>query len=60
MLYQVNITYYDNGATTGIDEIDAPGDYTAEDYIKDCESNADEDWIELVHSGVIKLWRVED
>lgn len=46
MKYQVNITYYENGATS-------------EDYIRDCEANADQEWIELLESGRVSLEEVE-
>ena len=59
MKYQVNITYYENGATSATDNIEAPEGYTSEDYIRDCEANADQEWIELLESGQVSLEEVE-
>ena len=56
------VEYYDprNGATSPIDNVEAPDGYTAEQYIKDCEKNADQDWVDMLHNGIVTLWRVED
>lgn len=48
--YIVEVTEQ-SGATSPIDTITAPPDYTAEMYIKDCESNADADWCEMLHGA---------
>lgn len=57
--YEVNITYYSNGATSSIDSVTAPTDYTAEDYISDCEHNADDDWCEMLKTGDVKLVEID-
>ena len=53
--YEVN--YYDpsNGATSAIDTVEAPEGYTAEDYIKGCLDNADEEWNEMLAKGEVSL-----
>jgi hypothetical protein len=53
--YEVDRYDYETGATEAIDTIKAPEGYTAEDYINDCESNADEDWNDMLRSGRITL-----
>ena len=60
MKYQVNITDYENGATSAIDTIEAPEGYTAENYIKDCEANAEDEWIEMLKSGTVTIEPVEE
>lgn len=45
----------DTGAISPIDYIEAEDGYTAEKYIKDCESNADEDWCEMLRKGSVVL-----
>ncbi len=57
--YEVDITYYSNGATSAIDTITAPTGYTAEDYISDCERNADDDWNEMLKTGDISLVAID-
>ena len=48
------------GNTSPIDTITAPEGYTAEQYIKDCESNADPEWVEMLNNAVsVKLVEVE-
>jgi len=50
----------DTGAISPIDYIEAEDGYTAEKYIKDCESNADEDWCEMLRRGTVTLVEVEE
>lgn len=40
------------GNTEPIDNITAPDGYTAEQYICDCEDNADLEWIEMLHNAI--------
>lgn len=55
MKYVVEYTDERNGATSPIDNIDAPIGYTAEQYIEDCQKNADPEWNELFEHGDVKL-----
>lgn len=55
--YEVNL--YKDGAMSPIDVIDAPAGYTAEQYIADCEDNADSDYVEMLKSGFVTLHEVE-
>lgn len=57
--YQVEYTD-ENGATTPIDTITTNVNYTADDYIKDCEKNADPEYIEMLHNGKIELVEIDD
>ena len=45
---EVQVEYHDyrNGATSPIDVITVEKDYTPDDYIRDCKSNADSDGLE--------------
>lgn len=40
---------------TRIDVIDAPENYTAEDYIRCCEEGCDPSFVEKIHTGKISL-----
>lgn len=53
MKYEVDITI--DGTTSAIDTIDAEEGYTAEQYVADCLSNADEDWNEMLAKGTVAL-----
>lgn len=58
--YCVEYTDPENGATSPIDNIYEAEGYTAADYISDCESNADDDWSQMLKRGTVTLWEVED
>lgn len=58
--YVVEFYDYTNGATSPIDTIVASEGYTAEDYIRDCESNADQEWVDMLKNGDVTLVPVED
>ena len=58
MKYEVNLSV--NGATSPIDTIEATAGYTAADYIRDCNENADGDWCEMLSSGTVTLTPIED
>lgn len=45
----------ETGASSPIDTITAPEDYTAADYIRDCAGNADDAWNEMLEAGSIDL-----
>lgn len=60
MKYQVNYTDPTTGANSPIDTITARAGYTAEDYIRDCDENADSDWCEMLHRGEVSLELIED
>lgn len=54
-LYTVEYTDPETGATSPIDIIRATGEYTAENYIDDCNENADQEYCEMLNRGEIKL-----
>lgn len=58
--YVVEYTDPTTGATSPIDTIDAPEGYTAEDYLRDCRANADQDYIDMLEAGEVRLDMVED
>ena len=60
MRYQVNYTDPATGANSPIDTITARAGYTAEDYIRDCDENADSEWCEMLHRGEVSLEPIED
>lgn len=55
--YEVDITI--NGVTSAIDTIIASDNYSAENYIKDCENNADNEYCEMLKSGEISLVEID-
>lgn len=59
--YEVDlITYQEtNKVISPIDTIIAPTGYTAEDYISDCQGNADDDWCEMLKSGDVELVEID-
>lgn len=57
--YEVNFTDNNTGATSAIDTITAADNYTADDYIKDCNNNADADYIEMLKNGIITLYEID-
>lgn len=58
--YQVSFTDWENGATSEIDSITEEEGYMAEDYVKDCMSNADEEWCEMLNNGTVTLYEIEE
>lgn len=58
--YQVELYDYTNGATSPIDNIEAPAGYTADDYVRDCIATADQDWIDMLLAGEVSLIEIED
>lgn len=59
MKYQVEFYDYRTGATSPIDTIEAPAGYTAEQYIRDCEANAEPEYIDMLKAGRVELVPVE-
>lgn len=57
--YQVNFTDYDTGAESAIDTIVKPEGYTADQYIKDCKANADDEWNNMLANGEVTLEEAE-
>ena len=54
------ITYQEtNKVISPIDNIIAPTGYTAEDYISDCQGNADDDWCEMLKTGDVRLVEID-
>lgn len=56
--YEIDLTDHETGATSPIDTQYVDGDYTAEQYIADCENNADPDWCEMLRSGSVEVVEV--
>jgi len=55
MKYTVEFTDPKTGATSPIDNIEAPENYTAVQYVADCKANADPEWVEMLESGDVSL-----
>ena len=55
--YEVNITI--NGVTSEIDTITVADNYTAEDYVRDCEENADSEWCEMLRTGDVTIIEID-
>lgn len=53
MKYIVEFKDLLTGAVSPIDNIEAPEGYTAEQYISDCASNADQEWNEMLAHGKV-------
>lgn len=51
--YVVEYTDPETGSTSPIDN------FTAEQYIKDCDKNADDEWCKMLHSGTVELVEVD-
>lgn len=49
----------EDGKISPIDTITADSDYTAEDYISDCEGNADPDYVEMLKNGDVTLTAID-
>lgn len=60
MKYEVNFHDYETGATSPIDNVEAPEGYTAKQYIRDCKANADDDWNEMLKLGEVTLAATEE
>lgn len=58
--YEVDYTDNNTGATSPIDTITANDNYTAADYIRDCEKNAEPEYIEMLKRGTVELVEIED
>ena len=58
--YQVDYTDSRMGATSPIDTITAPEGYTAADYIRDCNENADPEWCEMLKAGSVQLIQIDE
>ena len=59
MKYEVDFHDFNNGATSAIDTISAPADYTAEQYLADCAENADGEWNQMLANGEVTLVAVD-
>lgn len=58
--YIVWVTDAKTRATSPVDNIEAPEEYTVADYIADCQRNADDDWNEMLLKAMwIELEEVE-
>lgn len=58
--YEVDFTDSRTGATSPIDTVVAPEGYTAEQYLNDCRENADQEWIDMLEHGTVKLVAIDD
>ncbi len=58
--YEVNFTDNRTGAKSAIDVITAIDNYDADDYIRYCRNNADDDWNDMLANGTIELTPVVD
>lgn len=52
--FQVDLISED-GVASPIDTIEAPSDYTADQYIEDCKANADKEWVDMLLAGTVEL-----
>ena len=59
MKYQINYFDQKTGATSAIDTVTAKEGYTAEDYIRDCRENADQEWIDMLDNGTVSIEQIE-
>ena len=55
MMYEVNYTDPETGATSPIDMVVSDDDYTVEQYIKDCEVYGEQEWVDMLHKGLVEL-----
>ena len=53
MKYIVEFNDFITGAVSPIDNVEAADGYTAEQYISDCASNADQEWNEMLANGKV-------
>ena len=58
--YEVNFTDNRTGAKSAIDVITAIDNYDADDYIRACRENADDEWNEMLSNGTVELIPVYD
>ena len=58
--YEIDYTDPATGVTSPIDTQYAGEGYTAEQYIADCERNADEDWCEMLRNGTVEVVEIAD
>lgn len=54
MKYQINFRDHRTGATSAIDTVEKD-QYTAEQYIKECRENADDEWNEMLKNGTVTV-----
>lgn len=57
--YVVWFTDHETGATSPIDNITESDNYTADDYINDCMSNAAPEYCEIFSQGTVYLEEIE-
>lgn len=53
--YEVNYTDHETGATSPIETVVRPSNYTAEQYIRECLDNADDDWNAMLARGTVTI-----
>lgn len=58
-MYQVYLHNFKTGASSPIDIVETDGEYTARQYIVECEANADPEWIEMIRSGEVSVVEIE-
>lgn len=61
-MYRHEVDFIDGvtGACSQIDIIYTDREYTAADYVLDCENNADSDFVEMLHSGSVVLVSIDE
>lgn len=57
-IFEVDYTDPETGATSPIDTIRAFDNYTATDYVRDCEENADPEYVEMLKAGTVELIKI--
>ena len=60
MKYEIDYIDPITGATSPIDNVEAPKGYTADDYIRGCRENADQEWVDMIESGTVIVVELED
>lgn len=60
MKYEVNFTDYNTGATSAIDTVIGPENYTADQYIRDCKENAEDEWNDMLEMGEVTLIAIDE
>ena len=58
--YVVQYTDPDTGATSEVDNIVAPENYTADEYLQDCRENASDEWNQMLQRGTVRLLEVDE
>ena len=60
MAYQVDFFDFETRTRYPIDAIEAADGYTADDYVRDCKENADDDWNRMLSGGMVILTEIRE